>query len=78
MVENNYEFEKQNKWGRVLYTRKLFMSRLHISKRVNFLNYCHLLKSFHNKNFPSLFLKKKNKKIFLKKKNDYKKIISHF
>ena len=26
MVENNYEFEKQNKWGRVLYTRKLFMT----------------------------------------------------
>ena len=78
LVENNYEFKKQVKWGKVLYTRKLFMSHLYISKRINFSNYCHLLKSFHNKNFPSLFLIKKNKKIFLKKKSDYKKIISHF
>jgi len=75
LIKNDYKYEKKNDvWGKVLYTRKLFLKHLNVNKRINYLNYCHLLKSFHNKNYPSLFFKKNNKKIFLKNRSDYKKL----
>ena len=46
LVENNYEFKKQVKWGKVLYTRKLFMSHLYIKKELIFFELLSFTKKF--------------------------------
>lgn len=61
-------------WGKKLYTRKMFLENLEVKQNISYKQYLHLLKSFHNSKFPSLYIKNKNKKIFLKSKKDYKKI----
>jgi len=65
---------KKISWGDKLYTRKMFLENLEIKDNISYKNYLHLLKSFHNSNFPSIYIKYKNKKIYLKNKKDFKKI----
>ena len=71
--KKNFKFNKIL-WGKKLYTRKLFLENLEVKEDISYKKYLHLLRSFHNPKFPSLYLKNKNKKIFLKSKKDYKKI----
>ena len=54
--------------------KKMFLENLEIKDNISYKNYLHLLKSFHNSNFPSIYIKYKNKKIYLKNKKDFKKI----
>ena len=61
-------------WGKKIFTRKLFLEKLEIKKKINRNEYLHLLRSFHNDNFQSLYFLKNNKKIYLKSVNDFIKL----
>ena len=78
LVSGNYIFSKKYKWGKKLYTRKFFLEKLCIKKKISLVYYKHLLKSFHNRKYPSLHIIKNSKKIYLKKNKDYYKITNNY
>jgi len=64
LINGRFEITKI-KWGKKLYTRKLFLKQMKVERSFSKRKLNHIISSFYTKEFKSLYFKNKNKKKYL-------------
>tara|TARA_B100001123_G_C15253369_1_gene1003658 strand:- start:578 stop:1246 length:669 start_codon:yes stop_codon:yes gene_type:complete len=66
IINGNLKIRKSIKWGKKIYTRKKFLSKLGINADMKKDSLQHLVNSFYTKNHKSLYIRLFEKKFYLK------------